>query len=286
MPAMRCEDVRAELTAFLTGGSPPPDVAQHVATCASCRRAADAMRDTASLVASAPLEWAPPEGLEEHVMSMAELDEVARLVARVPLEHEPPDDLESRALARVGILPSPERSPWSRAAALLAPGLAAAAVVLGVLGVQWRNDAIDYQNEVESLRKGLGTGVPIRHASLFDAASNSRAEITLMGKRGEGADPASGSDRSGGYYLVLRAHNLPLTQPGYHYELWLIGDRGVLPSVGFPVTRSDEIDFRLPLGVDPRHYPILEVTLEPDGGTPDMDGTPVMQGHLETASVP
>lgn len=233
-----CERARA---AALTGEVAAPEVERHLQECADCRDELDSLR------------------------------RVAALVGNAPLEHSPPRELEERALGRVGIATGSQGGGWSRAALVLVPGLAAAAVALAVLGIGWRNDAQDARDQVASLREQ--SGVPVQSVSLVDPQTHSRAEVTLM------SEDRSGSER-GAYHLVVTAHDLPPTQPGYHYELWLIGKHGVVPSLGFPVARSDDMVFDFPLGVNPRRYPSVEMTLEPDDGDAGMNGVPMMAGNL------
>jgi hypothetical protein len=119
-----------------------------------------------------------------------------------------------------------------------------------------------------------GAGVPIHTVSLFDHNNHSRARVTLM------SDNSSTQTSTSGYHLVVTVHDLPPTAPGYHYELWLIGPKGVVPSIAFPMGRSGSMAFNFPLDVDPHAYPSIEMTLEPDDGDPGMNGAPLMTGKL------
>jgi hypothetical protein len=196
-------------------------------------------------------------------------------IGRAPLEHEPSADLEGRTMERIGIAPAMARAGrWTRATTVLVPGLAAAAVVLAVLAAGWHEDARDARKRVQSMRKGAG--VPVSTVSLFDRQSHSSARVTLM------SDTQQASTRPGRYHLVVTVKELPSTAPGYHYELWLIGPKGVVPSIAFPMGKRGDMAFNFPLDVDPHDYPSVEMTLEPDDGDPGMNGAPVMTGKLVT----
>lgn len=245
MSPIGCDEVGAEIPLIAAGAKPSAPVQDHLSVCPGCRS------------------------------DLTIAERVAGMIAQAPLEHAPPPDLEERALARVGILPRPALGPWTKAATVLAPGLAAAAVVLAILGVGWREDARDARDQVASMRKG--GGVPVNTVSLIDRTNHSSAQVTLMSD--QSSTPAAGT-----YHLVMTVHDLPPTAPGYHYELWLIGHKGVIPSVAFPMGRSGDLAFNFPLDVDPHDYPSIEMTLEPDDGDPGMNGAPLMEGRLATSA--
>jgi hypothetical protein len=272
-PMTDCEHVRLELGGSWSPGPPTvmrKAVADHLSTCAACRTVASELGEVCKLVSSAPLEHEPPSGLEQRVFDLIELDPVIRLAERAPLELDAPPGLEMRVLSRVGLPFQTPGRPWSRIAAVLAPGLAAVAVLLALLGINWRSESVGLRSEIKEMEHQYGhPGDTIRTVSMTGPVTpESKARVALV------------SDRSSRYRLVLNASRLAPTPPGFHYELWLIGERGTVSSVAFRVSRPDNLVFNVPLGVDPSRYPKIELTLEPDDGGSNLSGPAVMTARL------
>jgi Anti-sigma-K factor rskA len=226
----------------------------------------DRMGEVGRLIASAPLEHEPPADLEERVFALVAMDDAARLIASAPLEAEPPLDLERRSLLGAGVAGSDRRS---RVAAVVAPGLAAAAVTLAVLGANWHSDAEHWHERASTAATQLGSlGTPMGNILLSGPSTShspARGELVRLDQ---------------GYRLVLDTSTLPPTPPGYSYELWLAGPSGRTPAGSFSKTGSEHAMLAFMIGVDPAQYPKLEVRLEPNDGRPTLSGEKVMQARI------
>jgi Anti-sigma-K factor rskA len=183
---------------------------------------------------------------------------LARLLADEAVWAEPSPDLEAHIVRAVEQAAEAERhvvdldgarrrlrlrtaAPWALAAAA-----AAAAVVLGV--------------------RPWSGGTPAFTAVLAgtELAAGARGEAEL-------------TDTSSGFRIDLDLTGLSRTKPGYYYQAWLKGPRGLV-TIGTFHTGGKVI---LWSGVDPRRYPTLTVTLEPEDGDPASSGRKVLVGTVE-----
>lgn len=262
----RCDDVRPELPALLAGELTPDDeagVRAHLAECPACRRDVDELRATIALLRGAPLQHEASPDLEGRVFELAALEHVGSLVSAAPLETEPPIDLEARALVRAGVLDSfAPRTRWAKASMVLAPSLAAAAIVFGFLASEWHSRI----NQLEDLFGPMGHQVASQELTSFDATNSARADLF--------------DSSHTNYHLVLHAEHLPLTPAGYHYELWLSGDEGTISAGSFRVRGPEDTVFPFTVAVNPQKYPHLEISLEPDDGDPDHTGETIMEADF------
>lgn len=258
----RCDDVRLDLPALAAGVLAPPEAGalqEHLRACPACR--AEHAWIAAVGAALAHL-GAPARTLERDTFALIEHDDVARRLQATALAAAPPADLERRALAR---------ARPRRLSALGVPLAAAAAVVLAFAGVTWRLRAEDLERRVAAMRSSFGTvGQPLRtveFAALTTPPAETEGELMTY------------EDRN--YRLVLRAHDLPPTPPGYHYEVWLLGPAGRVLCGTFVVTgEDDEVVLSFPIGVDPSRYSSIDVVLERDDDGPGIEGDPVLQAVL------
>ena len=189
-----------------------------------------------------------------------ELDELRALSGRLRLEEEvtweePPAGLWSRVAADAGVVP-PAAAPGSLAAArrrrrpraawLLA---AAAALVAAVaLAVTLPRD-----------------GGPDRVAA---------AELERLGASGSG--DAELVEEGG--ELVLRVETAGLDAEDGFFEVWVI-DTSVSKLVSLGPLRPDGT-YDLPPGLDPRQFPVVDVSVEPLDGDPSHSGDSALRGQL------
>lgn len=267
-----CEEVRRELPAYMgreLDRSGIDHIDAHLRGCPTCRQTLNTLGEMVRLVPMAPLEHTPRAGLEDHVLRMLDLDDAALLAADAPLSHEPPVDLEARSLAHAGIVARPRQSGrWPRVAAVLAPGLAVATVALAVVGANWRSDARTLQATLGGV---LGSQAPA--GETMDAVTFDGPAASATGELVDLTDD--------NYSLVLYALYLPITPPGFHYEVWLVGKRGTVPAGNFTVTRPGPIRETFSIGVDPRDFPVVRMTREPDNGTEGSSGWMVMEARFD-----
>ncbi len=125
------------------------------------------------------------------------------------------------------------------------------------------------------------------------AAAVVAVAITLAPGGGGSGDPfalaatdlapgATGSGRArstpSGIEIVLEIEGLPRAPSGSFYEAWVKGDKGLVP-IGTFHTAGRVV---LWSGVEPRDYPQLTVTIEPEDGNPASSGRRIMTGQLRT----
>lgn len=225
----------------------------------------------AALLSGAGLSSAPSDDLEERTFELVRLERVGQFVAEAPLEAEPPADLEQRSLARAfaarqeGVVIRSDR--WGRATKVLAPAFAAAAVVLGLF-------AFNLSQKLEA----------VEDRPLPKPTGHEMQVIALSGSIGK-AELALEHFRHDNYRLSLYASDLATQPEGFHYEMWLTGDEGVVSAGSFRIERSDDIIFDFLIGADPKDFPNLEVTLEPEDGDPAKTGEVVMRGVIDPSHV-
>ena len=264
----RCEEVRLELPSLLSGelGTQTAiSVNIHLRDCAACTRDLEELRATVYVLRHAPLQYDADPDLEARVFELTSFEEIGSLVSAAPLDREPPMDLEARSLGRAGVLDSivqPPRSRWSKATIVLAPSLAAAALVFGLLATEWRSRF----TQLEDIFGRVGRPLAAQQLTSFDTSNSARAELF--------------DSTQETYQLVLRTYDIPPTPEGYRYELWLSGDKGTVSAGSFSVLGTEDRVFVFTVSVNPWEYPDLEVTLEPDDGDPDHTGTTVMEASF------
>lgn len=262
-----CERARLELPALARGHDVSDDARAHVGACPACARELAELEPVARLAGG--LGPRPSPELEDAVFELVALEDLGGKVARAPLEHSPPEHLERRALDRAGVLLTGTSHRRRRAAALATPALGAAAVALLLFGMGWRDRAGDLESRMSSLQSRIG---PVGNF----------VDRTVL----EGSDPSPVPTAElldymhDNFRLVVRARHLPPTLPGRHYEVWLVGERGRVSCGTFRVLSSGHVVFSALVGVDPRVYPLVEVTLEPDDGDPAPSGIVKWSGRL------
>lgn len=263
---MRCEDVLSDLPAYVAAG--PGDagtsaVERHLATCRSCTDTVRQIRDTVAVMRTAPLEHAPPPGLEDDVLSLVEIEPVGRLVRSAAVEHDPPIDLERRALEHAGVAGRPQ-SRWQRTTTMLAPGLAAAVALLGWLGANWRSDADLARSQLGPLGEAVGT-----------------AELSAESTSASGPQVKIMKFAPGRYRLVLVCDDVPEAPTGHHYAVWLEGASGRVPVGAFDVDAGNPMAYPFPVAVDPADFPRIVITLESEYDHALKPGVPMWAGEID-----
>lgn len=130
---------------------------------------------------------------------------------------------------------------------------------------------------------GVGIG-----AAVFGGGDDGEAGPRIaLAAIGEGAPAASGQARvvssdDGG--LRLRVTNLPPSEPGGFYELWLLDGPERLQSLGaFRVPPSGAAEVTVPLPVDVGDFRFVDVSLEAEDGNPGHSGVSVLRGPTAPA---
>jgi anti-sigma-K factor RskA len=190
-----------------------------------------------------------------------ELDELRALSGRLRLEEEvtweePPPGLWSRVAADAAVVP-PAAAPASLADARRRRRpratwvLAAAAALVAVVAL------------AVVLPRGGG---PDRVAA---------AELERLGASGSG--DAELVEEEGGE-LVLRVETAGLDAEDGFFEVWVI-DPTVSRLVSLGPLRPDGT-YDLPPGLDPREFPVVDVSVEPLDGDPSHSGDSALRGQL------
>ena len=103
------------------------------------------------------------------------------------------------------------------------------------------------------------------------------ATATLDPLAGSGSGTAELLDTDG--HLQLRVETDDLDAGDGFLEVWVI-DTGVERLVSLGPVRADGL-YDLPAGLDPRDFPIVDVSVEPIDGNPTHSGNSLLRGQLE-----
>ena len=103
------------------------------------------------------------------------------------------------------------------------------------------------------------------------------ATATLDPLAGSGSGTAELLDTEG--HLQLRVETDDLDAGDGFLEVWVI-DSGVERLVSLGPVRADGL-YDLPTGLDPRDFPIVDVSVEPIDGNPTHSGNSLLRGQLE-----
>jgi anti-sigma-K factor RskA len=103
------------------------------------------------------------------------------------------------------------------------------------------------------------------------------ATATLDPLAGTGSGTAELLDTEG--HLQLRIETDDLDAGDGFLEVWVI-DSGVERLVSLGPVRADGL-YDLPTGLDPRDFPIVDVSVEPIDGNPTHSGNSLLRGQLE-----
>jgi hypothetical protein len=130
---------------------------------------------------------------------------------------------------------------------------------------------------------GLGTILAVTALALgsFDKG-------TLVPLEGTELQPtASGSawlqQTDAGWAIRIDLEDLPPADAGYYYEGWVWSDDGEGVSIGTFHLRNGMEPLQLWAGVDVLEYPSIWISLQAEGGGPQVSEEIVMRGRLESA---
>lgn len=220
---------RARVAAAVVDRRPPePDLADHLATCATCteewRRLSGASARLISAARALPLDAQPPVHLRERVIAEIGPSRVAASMGTV----QPAG--AQRILALLDHWRG--RLAWGGMGVLVG---AAAMVILLVGG-----------------RIGSTPGLTLTGSALAPAASGT-AEIAKT--------------RDGTVSVTLAISGLPASGPADFYELWFVGDQGRVSAGTFRADGSS-LRLTFLTAADLARYPRIGITREPDDGNP------------------
>lgn len=106
-----------------------------------------------------------------------------------------------------------------------------------------------------------------------------RVELKPVGGPNAGAAGVAELRSAPGEDATVRVSGLRPNTDGDFYELWLLGDRGELVSLGsFNVPDSGVAEIDVPVPVDPESFRYLDVSREPADGDPSHSTDSVLRG--------
>lgn len=186
-----------------------------------------------------------PAGLFAGVLSRLEAEEVTEDVAAAEPPRQAPTDFGTR-----------RRWRWSPRSfvPVFAAGFATAAAVAAVAFVLSGNDDLGPTTAIADVRGAPGHTAVHGKATLY------------------------ASDEQDGR-LVLELGDVPAPPPGEHYEVWVLRTEGEgeMEAVGVFVPTGEDV--KLELGLPgPGDYTAVDVSIEPDGGSPEHSGTSLAAG--------
>ena len=246
---------------------------QHLATCASC---AAEIRDFTAVAAALALDVPqvePPPSLRERVLRAATQPGPQPAVIEPIAEHRPlPGEPAGRAARQQQRRPGRESllALLSAAAVVIAVALGAYAISLqrriAALEEQVRtaaDRAAQSQQQLVQLRAAADRSTQVRRI----LAADDLRRLDLAGTKA--APAASGrafwSQREG---LVVAFANLPATDAGRVYQLWVIPPGGTPIDAGLLELQPDGRALTLARAGTSQRVGTVAITLEPAGGSP------------------
>jgi anti-sigma-K factor RskA len=115
-----------------------------------------------------------------------------------------------------------------------------------------------------------------------DATSGRMVVLAPVGPEAAGAEGTATLDAPGGRATV-RLRNLPPSEEGQFYGLWLLNSADDLLGLGsFTVPASGAVDVTVPLPEQARRFTALDLSLEPDDGDPAHSTVSVLRAPLQS----
>ena len=101
---------------------------------------------------------------------------------------------------------------------------------------------------------------------------------------GDGDAAGTATLASSGSSATVHLENLPPSEPGQFYELWLLNTVDDMVALGsFSVPPSGELDVTVPLPADAGRFGALDLSLEPDDGDPAHSTVSVLRAPLKSS---
>ena len=269
---MNCDAARLDLALGLreeVGEAGATELETHLASCRSCSAERVVLAEAMALTAGRAV-GPPPEHLRAGVLSAVETE---RAGSALELLVEPPsEDVKARVLvaagregpARQGVDPVVRSSTRERT---FGRALAAAALVVGglILG------AVAFRAGPREIVAG---DIPPGHATQI---------VRLIGDGPSSAEVRH--YRHDNFRVTMSVEGFASTPAGSHYAVWVRGPGGDVAVGTFRLKRPDDFDIPFAVGVNPSEFPELVVTLEPNGGSPALEGEVVVRGRFDPEEV-
>jgi anti-sigma-K factor RskA len=108
-----------------------------------------------------------------------------------------------------------------------------------------------------------------------------KVQLEAVGKPNRGATGVAELTSRPDDDAVVRVSGLQPSSDGEFYELWLLGEKGELVSLGsFSVPESGVAELEVPVPVDPGQFRYLDVSREPADGDPAHSTDSVLRGPV------
>ena len=138
-----------------------------------------------------------------------------------------------------------------------------------------------------ALLLGVGVGAGLLVAGDDDAAGPA-PKVVALERFDEGPVGASGTAKlvrlDGVREVTIDTRGLKPSPAGTSYEVWMIRDAENMVGLGtFKVGPEGRATVTLPADVDPADYPVMDVSIEPDGGPATHSGTSVLRSPAAPA---
>lgn len=132
---------------------------------------------------------------------------------------------------------------------------------------------------------GVGAGVLV---SGDDEGPAPAGQVVALDRFGDGPVGAGGTatvaDVGGVREVTIDTHGLKPSAPGKSYEVWMIRDAKTMVGLGtFKVGSEGRATVTLPVTVSPADYPVMDVSVEPDGGPATHSGVSVLRSPASPA---
>ncbi len=139
-----------------------------------------------------------------------------------------------------------------------------------------------------ALLVGLGVGAGVLVAGGDDGGGAPGGQVVALERFGDGPAGASGTAtvarQDGVREVTIDTRGLKPSADGTSYEVWMIRDADTMVALGtFKVGPQGRAIVTLPAGVDPADYPVMDVSIEPDGGPAAHSGVSVLRSPAAPA---
>lgn len=139
-----------------------------------------------------------------------------------------------------------------------------------------------------ALLVGVGAGAGILASGSDDENAVPGAQVIALDRFGDGPVGAGGTAQVGEIdgvrEVTVDTRGLKPSAPGTSYEVWMIRDAKTMVGLGtFKVGPEGRATVTLPVTVDPDDYPVMDVSVEPDGGPAAHSGVSVLRSPADPA---
>lgn len=227
------------------------DFETHMSGCASCSSEAGSLSHVAGMLETMAPAVAPPD------LKAGVLAAVARAADQSSAAGASSPHLNGAARARPEAVGRRDQAAGRRKRSGFFGGWFAPASFAGALA------AAVVAIVIVTGSDGAGTSAPVEIEGTLSGSSGGEVVVSLLGS---------------GREVDLTSSNFPILPKGEAYEVWFVGagdtkgDPNRISAGTFHPDEEGNTDVTLHAAVDPALYPLVEVTAEPTGGDPAVEG--------------